>query len=239
MVLCSFDGCETRAIARGLCRAHYDQQRAGKELHPVKSRKRVPHRICSFEGCGRPYQAKGLCDGHYQQVKAGKELTALRVHVDHGDTCLVEGCSRPHYRGGRCYTHHDPRRSLDDSVPIAGRCDQGGPCAVPGCDLTAISRGLCKPHYKTRANFNLSDEQIAALFAEPKCWICGTRDPGQRAFSIDHDHSCCANAGESCGQCVRGLLCGSCNRALGLLRDDPSILMAAADYLEGGYVRAA
>lgn len=56
------------------------------------------------------------------------------------------------------------------------------------------------------------------------CRICGTDDPGssRKRFSVDHNH----DTGE-----VRGLLCGSCNAALGLFKDNPDILQSAFNYL--------
>jgi hypothetical protein len=62
------------------------------------------------------------------------------------------------------------------------------------------------------------------------CQIC--RDPFDDVSSahVDHDHSCCPGK-QSCGKCIRGALCGHCNRALGILKDDVSIIESAAQYL--------
>lgn len=61
------------------------------------------------------------------------------------------------------------------------------------------------------------------------CAIC-KEPPGARVLVVDHDHSCCAGR-RSCGSCVRGLLCGSCNSGIGYLRESPTILANAANYL--------
>lgn len=58
------------------------------------------------------------------------------------------------------------------------------------------------------------------------CYICGIGPVG-RALDIDHDH----RTGK-----VRGLLCSNHNRALGLLGDDPELLLAAHTYLVKQYV---
>lgn len=50
------------------------------------------------------------------------------------------------------------------------------------------------------------------------CAVCGRRVP----LHTDHDHKT---------KEFRGLVCGSCNRALGLMQDDPERLEAAARYL--------
>ena len=62
------------------------------------------------------------------------------------------------------------------------------------------------------------------------CYICH-RKPGAKRLACDHDHACCPGP-VSCGKCVRGLLCRSCNRdVLGHLKDDPAALQRAIDYL--------
>ena len=45
---------------------------------------------------------------------------------------------------------------------------------------------------------------------------------GTKRFSIDH----CHRTGN-----IRGLLCGNCNRAIGLMNDDPELLQQAMRYL--------
>lgn len=42
MKLCSFDGCDKKHGAKGLCYGHYQQQKAGKELRPL----RIHHYKC-------------------------------------------------------------------------------------------------------------------------------------------------------------------------------------------------
>lgn len=56
-------------------------------------------------------------------------------------------------------------------------------------------------------------------FGYSECWICGEKN----RLCIDH----CHETGD-----VRGLLCSSCNIALGGFRDKKELLMKAVDYLD-------
>ena|ERR1022692_284954 len=53
---------------------------------------------------------------------------------------------------------------------------------------------------------------------------------GQPGFYIYHDHECCPGH-YSCGKCVRGLLCHSCNTGIGFLKDSVQMLKSAISYL--------
>lgn len=64
--------------------------------------------------------------------------------------------------------------------------------------------------------------QRMATEQDSRCAIC--RDPFSFDYNthVDHDHAT---------KKIRGLLCGRCNRGLGLMKDSPEILEAAAVYL--------
>ena len=86
-------------------------------------------------------------------------------------------------------------------------------------------------HHYISKRYNLSADRIKSLLNRARCKICGTSDPGKGNWNVDHDHSCCGS-GSSCGMCVREILCGRCNRLIGLAQDDPEILKSAAAYIE-------
>src|ERR1043166_3270839 len=71
----------------------------------------------------------------------------------------------------------------------------------------------------TLADYNrMYDEQDGC------CAICKEPESGNKNQKLSADH--CHESGV-----FRGLLCNRCNRAMGLFRDDPEILEAAANYL--------
>lgn len=81
-----------------------------------------------------------------------------------------------------------------------------------------------------RKNFGISLVEYREKLAQQNgvCAICGSDEVAERngkplALAVDHDH----NSGD-----VRGILCIACNTGIGKLKDSPSLLRAAADYLE-------
>ncbi len=88
---------------------------------------------------------------------------------------------------------------------------------------------------KLRENYKLTPDRYEELSQaqQHRCAVCGThRDELNKPLFVDHDHGCCPQNKTTCGRCIRGLLCGNCNTALGMLRDDPGHLLSAAIYLE-------
>lgn len=66
--------------------------------------------------------------------------------------------------------------------------------------------------------YGLSLDEYYELLTEQNggCGICKIEEPFGKSvefFHVDHDHACCDGI-RSCGFCVRGLLCGTCNAVI-------------------------
>lgn len=75
--------------------------------------------------------------------------------------------------------------------------------------------------------YGLTEQQYAALVASQGgvCAICKSPQGNAlgRALAVDHCHGTYV---------IRGALCFHCNAAVGHLRDNPSLALAAAEYLQ-------
>lgn len=97
-------------------------------------------------------------------------------------------------------------------------------------------RCLASAQYHRKYGIDLTAIE-ALLVQQGGCAICKRTEPKRgRRWSVDHDHSCCPGD-YTCGKCVRGILCESCNIGLGSFSDDPIALESAAAYLRSGFIR--
>lgn len=97
-----------------------------------------------------------------------------------------------------------------------------------------------EPNWSAFANHAVPAHLIHQFVKDPTCPICHERITGRTKSNkgtwipvavVDHDHACCPRS-NSCGKCVRGILCRECNK---LLPDRPNItgiLTAAINYIQ-------
>ncbi|SEE58706.1 Recombination endonuclease VII [Streptomyces misionensis] len=197
--------CERPMRSNRLCDAHNQQSAAGKELRPIRQRRRTMPEFCSGPGaeesapCGLPTIGKGLCNAHYQQDQRGGVLVplfTLRISQDEASSLLEAGLKR-------CPACKDVKPLAEfgrSSAQLSGRSTY---CAA------------CQPDYVLMKRFKFSSMEAVRQFRESRdhrCDICKRQwQEGESAFHIDHDGACCPSRGPSCGRCVRGYLCHLCN----------------------------
>lgn len=108
--------------------------------------------------------------------------------------------------------------------------------------------GKCKPCWrqhvrKTRYardfGITLEDYEFLERRQDGRCAYCGEpesvvhfRSGTQYYLSIDHAHDCGRHdPKKACKHCIRGLLCGCCNRMIGIAEMKPQTAAPFADYL--------
>ena len=97
---------------------------------------------------------------------------------------------------------------------------------VPGEQAyTTAERAQYMRSAKLKSRYGMTVEDYDAMVVQQngKCAVCHTPPEHGRRLCVDHCHA----TGK-----VRGLLCDPCNRGLGQLKDDPSLLRALLAYLE-------
>ena len=89
-----------------------------------------------------------------------------------------------------------------------------------------------KAGYHLKQKYGISIEQYEEMLEKQGggCAICGKGPSKSRRLAVDHDHSCCSSD-MTCGGCLRGLLCTTCNVWLGFYENEEWMNRASA-YLE-------
>lgn len=85
--------------------------------------------------------------------------------------------------------------------------------------LTCFAPRDCDKHWKLQVSGFLRWRRHGN--EDGKCAVCSEKHD---VLNVDHSHE----TGN-----VRGLLCGNCNRAIGIMKDDAELLRKAITYLGG------
>lgn len=151
MDICSFDLCDKRVHALGLCGGHYTQKTRNKPLTPLKPAKRkyLPTDKCEFSGCENVPASRGLCKGHVSQVDRGTPLRPLMKKVR--QICAFETCEKLVHSKSLCAGH---RSQLDRNVelrPLSTR-----PRIRPVGDTRLTAQGYVQEKQPTHPNAQAS-----------------------------------------------------------------------------------
>ena len=81
------------------------------------------------------------------------------------------------------------------------------------------------PDHYLKATYGITRKEFGILLDEQGgvCAVCKKTEWGKHGPHVDHDHSTMA---------VRGILCGNCNRAVGIIQENPQTAKNMAIYIE-------
>jgi len=192
------------------------------------------HEVCTVEGCDRSHKARGYCQTHYMMWMRGSPIAPIKVRErNKPECCIEEDCTEPVKSKGLCKMHYQ-RLLRYGHTRYKDRKKAPKICIIPNCDNHLYAKELCHSHYAKKRSWQKMGIDVfdyLRMYDEQNgvCKICGRPETTTNGLSgktkdlaIDHCHE--TNA-------IRGLLCSSCNRALGLFQDSEKILNRAVDYL--------
>jgi uncharacterized OB-fold protein len=231
--ICSMEDCDRRVTARGWCKVHYKRWWATGSPGPP------PERAC--EACGNlfvpsrhhPNRQKWCsreCLNHARRVNP-PEMTCPACGTVFAPIGRQKYCSR------RCTARMEARRRLGIAVPAVRKCWWCEKEFRPGVDGRQLYCSAEHARY-VKSLWNVGkygitrdDYRQAWRRQGGKCAICCQPERTKRNHLLSVDH--CHKTGR-----FRGLLCSHCNRAVGLLGDDPVVMESAARYVRSSYDRA-
>ena len=194
----------TRGVCSNCYNANYNYIKTKYEK--AKTLGYVPDkvRICKAEGCEKVLYENnklGYCyECKYKVEGVNRDYTrVLLTGTAERDSCKECGVEIP----------------LHNKSRYCAKCYHANAGGLRSADDRSIKRRMQK---WTLEGIKYTDEDVQKYLEATACQICGTEfgQSSNQKRNLDH----CHETGE-----VRGILCGKCNRAIGLLGDDlPNLL---------------
>lgn len=237
--------------AKGLCRACYQRQQKTGSLEYKRTGIRNK---CTVDGCDSNVISHGLCDKHRTNMKRNGSPTSTRpkdwgqrekhpLYHYWSDTKrretlnIVELWKNDFWAFASCVKDRPSSKHYLRAVDMNDYLGPDNWQWVEGlteANRKILNRQKRKNHDRNRLNLSADERASILSNATNGCQICGaeynindcpvTGDQLPKRLCIDHNHA----TGK-----VRGVLCHSCNVALGHFKDDISLLEKAIVYLKG------
>lgn len=120
---------------------------------------------------------------------------------------------------------HRDKRKANDAAGVPRKCavckkEKSGQAAF-GTGGATYCLG-CSSKKRRVDKYSLSSGQIASVESSTNCSICKRQFRSKRDKHVDHCHASGA---------IRGILCSSCNTAIGKMQDSVVLLQSAISYL--------
>jgi hypothetical protein len=164
-------------------------------------------------------QIHALLDRGLTAVEAAKQLgcTFSWVRQTFGKVGSRRLCKRGHLMA-------ETRRFSPNGDPYCGTCKRLRSKEEIKRRTPEYSRQVQRrSHIKTAYGMTVEQYDAMLITQNGVCAICSKPSSNKKRLHIDHEHATGA---------IRGLLCHSCNTGLGLLRDDPILLVRCLEYLK-------
>lgn len=240
---------KTKPVAsKGLCRACYSRLKRNGSFDKVKVRN-----TCSVDKCDKNVVSNGLCDTHRKQVSRHGKLKTLRPDdwgkrekhdlytywIDTKRRETLNICDNWLNDFWSFVETVEPRPSKNHFIRAVDINNILGPDNWRWVEGVTKANRLIASRLKNinheRNRLRVSAEERSELLAKAgyKCEVCGsecsdgdcptTGTVKSKSLCIDHCHE--TNK-------IRGVLCHSCNIALGHLKDSTELLRKAIQYLQ-------
>lgn len=175
--------------------------------------------------------AKSLCSKHYHRQHRYNNVYFVKQNKDQQHICILDNCNNKSLAKNLCQGHYARwKRDKEnfDKSPLRKNTyySNNDICIIPHCINKPHAKKMCKGHYSQQSKHDIDFSKIISYF-ENGCQICGAT----KNLCIDHDHAICSGK-RVCEKCFRGVLCSSCNSALGLLKENKNTLENMIEYLE-------
>jgi len=208
-------------VSDSLCDAHYNQKRRGAEFTDPRFRKTngESDRICVVYSdgikCRKKATYKKLCVGHYNQKRRGSDFSSLRINKTRDQVCARDAAGR------KLCTICETWQEESCFNTYSATPDRLGACCKK-----------CRRNKRIMVKYGITAFEWDNMFMlqGSACAVCKTQIPGKKGWVTDHNHACCPGD-NTCGMCVRGILCSSCNITLGHVKDSVEILKYMIRYL--------